>query len=345
MNARRILAILTKDLRDAFRDGRVLVLLLLPIGLAVFYNATVEDEDELPQADVAVVGSADFGERLVQAAGKSVEVTITDAESAAEVRRLVEDEDADFGAVVDGTDVELLVPADADPETQSVVSLVPNAASDRAPPADVNVQPVATDNRLAADVLGARSVTILIAIVMLAAFVALMVVPIQTAEELETGTFGALRLAATGPEILAAKAAAGFLYSAAGVILTVVITDLALDSPVPFVLAAVGFVVSMVGFGLLLGLITANSNAINTYGGFALIPFIGLALAPLFVPADAAFDTVLDVLPFSQATKLMGDGMSAATPFDTGAVAWIVIAAWAIVGYAVLARFAARREL
>ena len=37
---------------------------------------------------------------------------------------------------------------------------------------------------------------------MVVVFVGLMVVPIQTAEELETGTFGALRLAASGPEIL-----------------------------------------------------------------------------------------------------------------------------------------------
>ena len=58
---------------------------------------------------------------------------------------------------------------------------------------------------------------VLIVIVLLVGFVAMMVVPIQTAEELETGTFGALRLAATGPEILAAKASAGFLYGAAGI--------------------------------------------------------------------------------------------------------------------------------
>ena len=57
MSLRRIFAILLKDLRDAGRDGRILVLLALPIGMAVFYNATIGDDDELPETKVAVVES------------------------------------------------------------------------------------------------------------------------------------------------------------------------------------------------------------------------------------------------------------------------------------------------
>ena len=95
----------------------------------------------------------------------------------------------------------------------------------------------------------------------------MMVVPIQTAEELETGTFGALRLAATGPEILAAKALAGYVYGAAGVGLTVVLTGLDVHDPLLFFGAAFALIVSLVGFGLLLGLLVPNANAINTYAG------------------------------------------------------------------------------
>ena len=51
------------------------------------------------------------------------------------------------------------------------------------------------------------------------------------------------------------------------------------------------------------------------------------------------------MLPFSQAARLLGNGLSAEDPFDTGLVAWAVIAAWAIAGYAILARIATRREL
>lgn len=55
--------------------------------------------------------------------------------------------------------------------------------------------------------------------------------------------------------------------------------------------------------------------------------------------------TVLDLLAFSQAAKLLGDALSAQTPFDAGLVSWVVIAVWAVLGYAVLARIATRREI
>jgi hypothetical protein len=99
-----------------------------------------------------------------------------------------------------------------------------------------------------------------------------------------------------------------------------------------------------VGFGLLLGLLVPNANAINTYGAFFLFPLIGLAGAVFFVDSGI-FMTVLNLLPFSQAAKLLGDGVSARTPFDAGATSWAVIAIWALLGYVILARIATRREL
>lgn len=343
MNLRRILAIMDKDLRDAMRDGRVLVLLLLPIGMALFYNATVDDEDKLPTQDVALVGDAAVGQALERAAGDSVDVSIRRAADAADARELVDDDAVDLGIVVNAADdVDVLVPDDADPTTQALVALVPIAAGQK-PSSGVNVQRVAPSDPLPADVIGARTVTVLISIVLLATFIALMVVPIQTAEEVETGTFGALRLAATGPEILAAKGLAGALYSAIGVILIVVLTSIGVEEPVPFVLAAVAMVASLVGFGMLFGLAVANATTINTYGGVALIPFVGLAVAVFFVDSGV-LKTILDVLPFSQATRLMGDAVSGASPFDAGAVSWAVVLAWALAGYGLLMRFARTRE-
>ena len=55
--------------------------------------------------------------------------------------------------------------------------------------------------------------------------------------------------------------------------------------------------------------------------------------------------TILDLLPFSQAAKLLGDGLSAEKPFDAGFASWVVIAVWALVGYVMLARISTRREL
>ncbi|WP_205695535.1 ABC transporter permease [Conexibacter sp. SYSU D00693] len=352
MSARRVVAILLKDLQDAVRDGRVLVLLLLPIAMAIFYNATTDDQDELPTAEVAMVDRADVGvsRELQRAAGRSVELELRNASSREAAERLVRDDDAEFAVVVrEGRrpTAQVLVPPDASPTAQSVVALVPDAlarATGRPPATDVQVSALRLADRDPIDVVGQRAFTVLIAILLLATFVAMMVVPMQMAEELETGTFGALRLAATGPEVLTAKAVAGVVYTAVGVVLSVVLTSLDVEDPVLFVAANVGLVVSLVGFGLLLGLLVANANAINTYGGFALIPLLGLALAVFFVETGW-FATVLDLLPFSQATRLMGDALSAERPFDAGAAAWAVIAVWAVAGYAVLARIATRREL
>ena len=54
---------------------------------------------------------------------------------------------------------------------------------------------------------------------------------------------------------------------------------------------------------------------------------------------------VLDPLPFNQSVRLLADGVSPRTVFDTGAFSWLVILAWALVGHALLVRVATRREL
>jgi len=172
----------------------------------------------------------------------------------------------------------------------------------------------------------------------------LLIVPIQTAEELETGTFGALRLAATGPEILTAKALGGLVYGLAGTVIIVAITRPELPRPVLFAVASVLLVLSMVGFGMVLGLVTRNANALNTYGAFLVFPLVGLAVAVMFVTSGIPA-TVLDLLPFSQVMKLLVNGLAPEEPFEISVVPWLVIVAWAVLGFGVLARYASRREV
>jgi hypothetical protein len=357
VSARRVVAILVKDLRDAMRDGRIVVLLVLPIALAVLYNATIDDGDTLPSVQVAVVesGPGTVAKQLRLAAGKSVKLDLQRAADATVARRLVAKGDAELAVVVAPATVggggpaqaDVLVSTDASPTAQSVVALVPDAltrAAGREPTARTQVQAVAPADLKPPDIVGAKALSVLMMIVLLAAFVALMVVPIQTAEELESGTFGALRLAATGPEILAAKALAGYLYGAAGIVITLLVTGLHVDDPLLFLAAAVALVVSLVGFGLLLGLLVPNANAINTFGGVLLLPVIALAGAVYFVDSGV-IATICSLLPFSQAARLLGDGLSARDPFDAGLSAWAVIGVWALAGYAILARIATRREL
>ncbi len=353
MSLRRIFAMLLKDLRDGVRDGRILVLLALPIGMAVFYNATIGDDDELPETTVAVVERAGgtVARELRSATGKSVKLRFVDAASAASARKLVADGEVDVAVMAREASTTpsalVLVSEDASPQAQSVVALVPDAltrAAGRTPTAQTTVASVAPADRRPYELLEPRALTVLIVMILLVAFVAMMVVPMQTAEELETGTFSALRLAATGTEILAAKAVAGFIYGLAGVALTVLLTNLDVAHPVLFFGATFALIASLVGFGLLLGLLVQNSNAINTYGAFLLFPFVGLAAAVFFARSGVLL-TILDVLPFSQAARLLGDGLSEQTPFHAGLLSWVVIAVWAVLGYVALARIATRREI
>ena len=354
MNLRRVVAILLKDLRDAGRDGRIIALLALPIGMAVFYNATIDDEDVLPQTKIAVVEPGGAVARELRAAtGRSVKLRVRRARSAAAAHELVAGGEIELAVVVAAAEragparADVLVARDASPTAQSVVALVPDAltrAAGRAPAARTIVRSVAPADQKPYELVDQRSLAVLMVIILLVAFVAMMVVPMQTAEELETHTFDALRLAATSGEILAAKSIAGVLYSLAGVGLTVLLTGLEVHDPPLFFGAALALTLSLVGFGLLMGLLIRNANTINTYGAFLLFPFIGLAAAVFFVETGP-LATILDLLPFSQAAKLLADGVSAQSPFDAGLSSWVVIAAWALLGYAVLGRITARREV
>ena len=356
MSWSRIYAILDKDIRDALRDGRVALLLLMPIAFAVVFNAITPEEGELPDVAVAVVAPAEsgLGRELQRAATRTAELEVVRATDVAAAKRLIADDRADL-AVVAGpagegpARADVLLPEGASTSAQSVVPLVADAtaaAADRAPPSQVRVQEYRVDpaTQKPADVLEQRQVTIGILIAILAGMVALIVVPIQTAEEFETGTFGALRLAASGTEIFTAKALAGVLYGALSLVVTVRLTDLEPHALLEFYAAGLGLIVSLVGFGVLLGLLSRNATAINTYGALLLFPIIGAAIAVLFVE-DGPLKLLLDVLPFSQAMRLMFDAMSPARPFDAGLVAWAVIAAWGVAGYLLLARIAGRREV
>ena len=248
MSPRRILAILTKDLRDAWRDGRIIVLLLMPVGIALI--PSLGGEDERPTTQVAIVdaGEGDLARELGTAAGKGVEIELTPTRDAASARRLVAGDEIEFAVLVAPTAqegparAEILVAEDASPAAQSVIALVPDAlarAAGRSPAAQTQVRTIAPEEQAPAiEIVSPRAVTLVFASIVLMAFVAMMVVPIQTAEELETGTFAALRLAASGPEILAAKAFAGFLYGSAGIGLMVLLTGVDVHDPLLFYGAA-----------------------------------------------------------------------------------------------------------
>ena len=112
----------------------------LPIGMAMFYNATIDDEDKLPQTKVAVVESGDrVATQLREAAGKSVEVSAQgdspSRRASSSPRRTSRWRSSSRNTASDDPARALvLVGAEATPTAQSVVALVPDALT-RAPAA------------------------------------------------------------------------------------------------------------------------------------------------------------------------------------------------------------------
>jgi hypothetical protein len=73
--------------------------------------------------------------------------------------------------------------------------------------------------------------------------------------------------------------------------------------------------------------------------------------SPLLAATGAAFAvdsgiirTVLALLPFSQAVRLLADAVSSRPALDTGPGPWLVVATWALGSYSALARPGSRWE-
>ncbi len=101
MHPRIIVTIVLKDLRDAIRDGRILMALLIPLGLGLVYNIAMP-EAQKPQVTVAfsAVDATALPAELRAIAGSAVNLRFNNFQSAAAVRTQVETKKADIGIVV-----------------------------------------------------------------------------------------------------------------------------------------------------------------------------------------------------------------------------------------------------
>lgn len=361
MNIRIVLAIAAKDLKDAIRDGRVLLPLLMPLGLGIIYNVAMPDVQK-PTVTVAIssAGSTRLPDALRAVAGSSVNLKFMELSSAAEVKNQVESKKADVG---------LLVPArfDADVAAGSaphlsvvrpsglptngaiyVVSALDGALRTMAgqqPPAVVDSETVAVPRDSTTTMLdvGVRKYLVLGTLIMLVAMIAIYVLPILLTEEYEKKTADALLLVADQVDVVAAKVAVGLIYIALSVPLLLLVTGLAPANPLLFGSALAFLSVTLLGAGLLLGALVRSVNQLNTWSGIPLL----LVIMPVFfvgIGLPQWTDMVMSALPGSQAMKLLVDGLSGQALYGNWMLSFAVIAAWAVVIYAVMIRTLSRRE-
>ena len=363
MHPRMIRTIFWKDLRDAIRDGRVLVAILLPLGLGLFYGSIFDDEVEIARPEAAVaLASADpsrLADELRAVAGAGVDLAIRPAADAEEARRLVAEEAVDLGlalppgfdaAVAGGQAPALGVFAPEGPAGGGfLLGLLDEALrrlARQTPPAVVQVEAVAPapdESPFIFDRIGPAPYFVVTNAVFVVVMVALFVVPVILTEEAERKTLDALVLIASGLDVVVAKALVGLAYAAVAVLLLLGLTRSAVAEPLAFAGALFLLAVALIGLGLLLGGLFRSVTQLNTWSSLILIPFV----APVFavgLPVPAWVDVLLAALPTGAGTRLALDAWLGEPFFGAAWRSVLVVAAWVVAAYALVLWRLARRE-
>lgn len=347
MRARIVGTIFQKDLLDAIRDSRVLVSIFLPVLIGVFYNFAFPDEQRT-NVTLAYAASSPtvLTATLQRALPPTIVLKVEEVASGDEVRERVR-RDAHVGfvipagfdqAVAAGQAPALIIVTREQPTAgQNTIVLtldgVLRSMAGQRPPAATSIERVRGDQQapLIAE-LGLRRYFVLGAVVMLVGFIALIVVPIILAEEVERRTMDALTLVATTAEVVAAKALVGLSYTFGSLALLMAVTRLVPADPALFLAAVLALTVGMVGFGLLLGGIFKTSSQAYTWSGFFLIPVI---MPPFFLGSDLPklAESVVLATPTAQATRVMANAVAGKPIFPDLALSFLVIAAWALLAY------------
>ena len=362
MNWRRVRTIFTKDLRDAIRDARVLVAIVVPLGIGVFYSVVFDDDDPTrPSATVAYAteGSTRLPETLVEVAGAGVDIELRPADDPAEVDRWVQAGEADFGfAVPAGFDeaaqagrqppLTVFLPSEPTFGAHFVAAALEPAirlVAGQELPASIETASAAPleEDETIFEQLGIRSYTVLASVIFLVVMIAMLVVPVVLAEEAEKKTLDALVLIASYLDVIAGKALLGFAYIALAVALQLALTRLAVADAVAFAASLALLSVTLIGFGLLLGSVFKNANQLNTWSGFLLIPVI----TPVFIvgtPVPDLVDGIAQAIPTGAAMQLAINAATGEAVFADPWLSYLVIAVWGVAAYLLLAWQLNRRQ-
>lgn len=361
MHPKLILTIFKKDLRDAIRDGRVLVAILVPIALGIFYSFIFPSSTPTPSATIAYqsAGPTSLPQRLQAFAGNQVTLEVEQEPSAAQVRQAVDKNNADIGLVIPANFDAAVAAGQSPPLTvirretstfganfvQAALNNVLREMAGQQAPAkfDVSVIPKATASQTVFEQISARRYFVLAAAVMVIGMICMLAVPIILTDEQEKKTLDALVMIASYVDVVIAKALVGIVYIAVSIVLLLGITGTAMKAPALFVGGVFVLSVAVLGFGLMLAGIFKSANQLNTWSGVILIPII----APAFIVGfggPPALRILMDVLPTSQAMKILINGLENKAYFTNIWLSFLVIVAWGVVAYILLLWSLRRRQ-
>lgn len=361
VNFARIWAIYRKDLRDATRDARVLLAILLPLGLGLLYNVMFAKTPTTPSVTVVYTAqsASTLPDRIKTTIGPEARVSLVSVPTETDVRQRLAAKKADIGLIIPaGFDAAVArgeSPALAVLRGQSstaggaivlaTLDSVLRPMAGQKPAAVMRVETVSASQvgiETVMERLGIRRYFVFASLMMIVGMITMLALPIVLGEEREKKTLDALVIVASYPEVILAKALFGLTNIIISVLLLLALTHVTPVS-LPTFIASVGLLsVALAGFGLLLGsLLTANQ--MNTWGSLFLLPII---LPPflLGMAVPGAFQVVFNVLPSTHAMRLILNSATTHPFYSQPWLSFIVVAMWGVAAYALLLWRLARRS-
>lgn len=361
LSLRRIRAIYRKDLRDSIRDSRVLIALVLPFAIGIFYNLSFKDKN-VNQLSATVVYAAEGQTALTgliqQLSGSNVRITF-DASTPEGVRATMTKNEADLGLILPAG-FDAAVKSGRSPNLTVVQRATPNVPGDyvasvlqpalrllagQSPPAAISVDTVALDpsSQSAQERIGLRRWAVLAAVVMMIAMIGMLALPVILAEENEKKTLDALVLISNYVEVIIAKALLGISFVVVSVPLLLRVTSIHLDSPGRFAVAVALLAIDLIGLGLLMAGLFKSANVLNTWSGIIMLPVIAPAFA-VGLPIPKTLDWIFGALPSGAAAKLLFNSAVKGAIFPHTAAYLAILVAWGVAIYLLLFWTLSRRQ-
>jgi ABC-2 type transport system permease protein len=360
MSVARIITIFRKDLLDSIRDARILVTLLTPLLIGVFYSYAFDDTN-IPSATLVVSdpGGSALVDQIAATVQGQVDLTIDRLDSAEAVQQRIADDDADVGLVIpegfdaaiqsgQAPDLQVLLPQNSSIGGQYIVAtldpVLRNMAGQQLPASvDVEVVDLDPSNLSIIDKMSMRTWSIVLSLLLMVSIVALLAIPIVLAEETEKKTIDALVMISSYGEVVAAKALLGVSYVTVMTVILLGITRLRPESWPWFLISMVAIAICLLGFGLLIGSIFKSATQLNTWSGLLLIPAV-IPASLIGLGISTWVDRIAGLTPTGAGMKLLTNAFSDPHLYDHQLRILAVLAVWAVVFYALLLWQLSRRR-
>lgn len=360
MSVRRILTIFRKDLLDAIRDARILVTLITPLLIGVFYSYAFGDSS-IPSATLVVSdpGGSALVDRLSSAVQGQVDLSVHYLDDAGAVRQRIADDKADLGLVIPegfdaavqsggSPDLQVLLPQNSSIGGQYLLATldpVLRSMAGQQLPAAVQVESVSLEpaNLSIIDKISMRTWSIVLSLLLMVSMVALLAVPIILAEETEKKTIDALVLVSSYGEVVIAKALLGVAYVAVMTAILMGITRLRPVAMVWFLVSLAALAICLLGFGLLLGSVFKSATQLNTWSGLLLIPAI-IPASLIGFGISEWVDRIAGLTPTGAGMKLLTDAFTDPPVYGDHMRTLVVLVVWGIVFYGLLLWQLSRRR-